>query len=80
MSTSGPDAAPDREVVLTPVEPLKLEDPQQKLDALFAPFAAVMWAIFLLIYIYVSALAVALMSFSYKALKGYDAYEPVPQE
>lgn len=55
------------------------EERLRDLEATVGPFAAVMWVVFLLMYIYFTALAVALMSFSYKALKGYEPYEPIPE-
>jgi hypothetical protein len=51
---------------------------KREFEAMVAPFAAVMWVAFLFIYIFFTALAVALMSFSYKALKGYEPHEPIP--
>ncbi len=54
------------------------DDQMRRFDDLVAPFGAAMWVVNILMYIYFTALAVALMSFSYKALKGYDAYEPIP--
>jgi hypothetical protein len=53
--------------------------PRRHLDAIVGPFAAAMWVAFLLMYIFFTALAVALMSFSYKALKGYEPHEPIPE-
>jgi hypothetical protein len=53
--------------------------PRRQLDAIVGPFAAVMWVAFLFMYIFFTSLAVALMSFSYKALKGYEPHEPIPE-
>lgn len=46
----------------------------------FSQYTPLFWLLELLAYIYFTALAVALVSFSYKALKGYDAHEPIPAE
>jgi hypothetical protein len=46
----------------------------------FQPYAPALWLIELLIEIFVTGLTVALLSFSYKALKGYDAREPIPED
>ncbi|MBI1211529.1 MAG: hypothetical protein GC190_08700 [Alphaproteobacteria bacterium] len=46
----------------------------------FQPFAPAFWLIELLVEIFVAGLTVALLSFSYKALKGYDAHEPIPDD
>jgi hypothetical protein len=52
---------------------------RRALETIVGPFATVMWIVFLFLYIYGTALAVALMSFSYKALKGYEPHEPIPE-
>ncbi len=52
---------------------------RHQLDAIIGPIASVMWVAFLFMYIFFTALAVALMSFSYKALKGYEPHEPIPE-
>jgi type IV secretory pathway VirB10-like protein len=53
---------------------------RRQVEGMIGPFAAVMWVVFLFMYIFFTALAVALMSFSYKALKGYEAHEPIPAD
>lgn len=55
------------------------DEVRRQLDAIIGPAATVMWVAFLLMYIFFTALAVALMSFSYKALKGYEPHEPIPE-
>jgi len=44
------------------------------------PYAPLFWFCYLLFYVFVTGLSVALISYSYKALKGYDAKEPIPLE
>jgi hypothetical protein len=58
----------------------KRDEARKRLDSMFEPYAPLLWVIELFIYIYFTALAVSLMSFSYKALKGYEANEPIPAE
>jgi hypothetical protein len=79
-----PPAMPSPEAAAPQIAPdggVKEMDPdaaKREFEAMVAPFAAVMWVAFLFIYIFFTALAVALMSFSYKALKGYEPHEPIP--
>ena len=56
------------------------DEARRQVEAMIGPFAAVMWVVFLFMYIFFTSLAVALMSFSYKALKGYEPHEPIPEE
>ena len=49
------------------------------MENILAPFAALAWVILLFVSIYATALAVAVVSYAYKALKGYDAREPIPE-
>lgn len=79
-SPSAPRAAPEAptpNVIVMNVEKPDPEMVRRRLDETFGAFAPVMWVVFLLMYIYFPALAVALMSFSYKALKGYEPHEPI---
>jgi hypothetical protein len=74
--------APAAEDVLADDKRAAPRDPEERLrefEAAIGPFAAVAWLVFLFMYIYFTALAVALMSFSYKALKGYEPHEPIPE-
>lgn len=45
----------------------------------FAPFAPLFWLLELLFYVFFTGLGVALLSYSYKALKGYNAREPISE-
>lgn len=72
-----PEIAPDGGDVRVELD---RDAPRRQLEAMFGPFAAVMWVAFLFMYIFFTSLAVALMSFSYKALKGYEPHEPIPAE
>ena len=79
-SPSAPRAAPEAptpNVIVMNVDKPDPEMVRRRLDETFGAFAPVMWVVFLLMYIYFPALAVALMSFSYKALKGYEPHEPI---
>ncbi|MFM9864572.1 MAG: hypothetical protein ACKVRO_13285 [Micropepsaceae bacterium] len=72
-----PEIAPDGGDVR---ETLDRDAPRRQLEAMVGPFAAAMWVAFLFMYIFFTSLAVALMSFSYKALKGYEPHEPIPED
>jgi hypothetical protein len=44
------------------------------------PYAPLFWLCYLLFYVFFTGLSIALISYSYKALKGYDAKQPIPVE
>lgn len=67
----------------TPADISKREADQQRQAEremeMLQPYAPVAWLLELLIDVFVTGLTVALLSYSYKALKGYDAREPIPE-
>lgn len=75
--------AHDRLVELPPPPALLMDDPAavrkhiaERIEALL-PYWPVLWLIALLVYSFVVGLVVALISYSYKALKGYAAAAPI---
>jgi hypothetical protein len=50
------------------------------LRARWEAYAPLIWFGYLVFYVFTSALSVALVSYAYKALKGYDAKSPIPAE
>lgn len=53
---------------------------QRKMEQEMQPYAPLFWLSELLISIISTGFGVALLSYSYKALKGYDAKEPIPED
>jgi hypothetical protein len=56
--------------------PIKPEEFAESIPA----YVAVFWAVYLLLNVFFTAFTVALVSYAYKALKGYDAKAPIPAE
>jgi hypothetical protein len=76
-ATPAPDAVPR---VVPETFPRDRDVVRDRFERMLAPFTLLIWLIELFVYIYFTALAVALVSYSYKALNGYDAREPIPTE
>jgi hypothetical protein len=73
-------AVPAPQVLTAEDEKRNRERVREMVEQMSAPYAPLLWVIELIVYIYATALVVALVSYSYKALKGYDAREPIPSE
>jgi hypothetical protein len=90
-SLPDPRAAPAAPgAIQLPSAPVAKEDPaaareaarrlvDRELQAVM-PYLPLIWLVELLVYIYGTAFSVALLSYSYKALKGYEAGVPIPTE
>jgi hypothetical protein len=68
----------------TPEEMAKLREEarqrsEREMKAL-QPYAPAFWLFELLVDVFATGFGVALLSYSYKALKGYDAREPIPED
>lgn len=81
-ASPAPEAKPENALPAAPepAEPMSEDEAREQLDEMFGPYALAMWVIQLLMFIYFTALGVAMVSYSYKALKGYDAREPIPAD
>lgn len=81
-TSPAPDATLDKPLPAAPksTEPMTEDDVRERFDDMLEPYTPVLWVIQLLMFIYFTALGVAVVSYSYKALKGYDAREPIPTE
>lgn len=73
-------AEPAPQVLTAEEEERNRERVREMVEQMSAPYAPLLWLIELIVYIFGTALVVALVSYSYKALKGYDAREPIPSE
>jgi hypothetical protein len=73
-------AVPAPQVLTAEDEKRNRERVREMVEQMSAPYAPLLWVIELIVYIYATALVVALVSYSYKALKGYDAREPIPAD
>jgi hypothetical protein len=76
-------AQPTPEATPKPPEPdtaLTEDEMREQFDQMLGPYSLAFWVFQLFVFVYFTALSVAMVSYAYKALKGYDAREPIPAD
>jgi hypothetical protein len=67
--------------VIKGLQSLEHQNPQELQENLLNamhPYLPVVYVLGLMLYVFMTSLGVALISYSYKALKGYEAASPIP--